>query len=51
MANQEQLELLEQGVEIWNKWREEHLDVDVDLLGANFNNADLSKANLSEAKL
>lgn len=51
MANQEQLELLEQGVEIWNKWREEHLDVDVDLLGANFNNADLFRANLNEAKL
>ena len=40
MANPEHLEILKQGVEQWNKWREEHPDVrpdlhDADLYGAN----------------
>ena len=31
MANTDQLAILKQGVEAWNAWRAEHLDVDVDL--------------------
>jgi hypothetical protein len=31
MANQEQLDILKQGVEVWNRWREEHDDIQPDL--------------------
>jgi len=61
MANQEQLEILKQGIKVWNKWREDNPDVKIDLSDASFNgidfheanfsHADLSHANLSEAKL
>jgi len=27
MANEEHLEILDQGVEVWNKWRKENPDV------------------------
>ncbi len=46
MANLEQLEILKQGVEVWNKWREENPDMMVDL-----SNADLSGANLDRVDL
>ena len=52
MFNQEQLELLKQGVEVWNNWREKNPSkVEVDLSEANLSNADLSEANLSGADL
>lgn len=61
MANQEHLDLLKQGVQAWNKWRDEHSDVRPDLSEADLSNrdlkgvdlfrADLYKANLSEADL
>jgi uncharacterized protein YjbI with pentapeptide repeats len=56
MANQEQLDILNQGVETWNQWRKEHQDVipdlsKADLSGATLEGADLSGANLSGAKL
>ncbi len=66
MANEEHLRILKEGVEAWNRWREEHPDVRVDLRraklhgadlhgadlrGANLRLADLSGADLSEAKL
>ena len=66
MANQEQLSILKQGVEVWNKWREENGDVYIDLREANlsethlhgadlirahFNAANLSRADLSKADL
>jgi len=31
MANQEQLEILKQGVDVWNTWRKENPDIQVDL--------------------
>jgi len=33
MANEEQLKILKQGVEVWNAWRGENYDVEVDLTG------------------
>ena len=51
MANQEHLEILKQGVKMWNQWRIEHADVKVDLSRANLSFADLSFANLSNANL
>ncbi len=49
MANPEHLDLLTQGVEQWNTWRQKHRDVRADLSGANLSGADLSRANLSGA--
>jgi hypothetical protein len=61
MANEEQLSILKQGVEVWNEWREmeplERIDLikadlrKVNLTGADLGEADLSEANLSEANL
>lgn len=56
MANQEHLEILNQGVEIWNAWRRENQDIRVDLKEAdltkvNLSGADLSKVNLIKANL
>jgi uncharacterized protein YjbI with pentapeptide repeats len=66
MANQEQLEILKQGVGIWNTWREKQFRIkidlseanlseanlsDVDLNGANLHGADLSRADLRSANL
>jgi uncharacterized protein YjbI with pentapeptide repeats len=42
MANEEQLSILKQGVEVWNKWRYENPDVKIDL-----SEADLTRTNLS----
>jgi hypothetical protein len=49
MANEEQLTLLMQGVEPWNKWREENFeaDIDIDLSGAYLAKANLRSANLN----
>lgn len=44
MANLQQLAILKQGVDVWNKWRNEHPDVKVDL-----SKTDLSDTNLVEA--
>jgi len=66
MANFEHLAILEQGVEVWNKWREENYNIhpdlnDVNLSGRNLNRymlrdvnlykADMSGADLSETNL
>ena len=56
MANEEQLSILRQGVEVWNKWRKENRDIQIDLsranlVGLNISNAELMGANLHEAKL
>ena len=66
MANQEHLDILKHGVEVWNQWRLEHPEIqpdlngtdlrgtdlrEADLSGADFRTANLSKANLREANL
>lgn len=61
MANPEHLEILKQGVEVWNKWRETHHEVvpqlrdahlsGATLSGANFSVTGISAANLSHANL
>jgi uncharacterized protein YjbI with pentapeptide repeats len=57
MANEEQLSILRQGVDVWNKWRSENRDVKIDLFEADLSEADLRgvidlrKANLMGANL
>ena len=52
MANQEQLNrLLEQGVQGWNKWREENPDVQIDLRDATLSGVQLIRAHLTFATL
>lgn len=56
MANPEQLEILNQGVEVWNKWRCDNPLIMPDLRAADLRRADLRevdlrKAHISEADL
>ncbi len=51
MANEEQLAILKQGVDAWNKWRRQYPDVDSDLSEEDLREANLSKANLSGTRL
>jgi uncharacterized protein YjbI with pentapeptide repeats len=53
MANNEHLAILKQGVEVWNKWRDENpwWVLRPNLFEANLSGADLSGANLSGANL
>ena len=51
MANQRQLNLLKQGVDAWNEWRTEDIDLQVNLSKANLSGAILYDANLSDANL
>jgi hypothetical protein len=44
MANPEHLQILKQGVEAWNVWREQHRDISPELSVANLARADLTKA-------
>jgi uncharacterized protein YjbI with pentapeptide repeats len=51
MANEEQLTILRQGVEVWNDWRKKNPDAKIDLKEADLYNADLDKVDLSKADL
>jgi hypothetical protein len=51
MANQEQVEILLQGVAVWNKWREDNPELAIDLRGADLKSADLKSVNLEKADL
>jgi uncharacterized protein YjbI with pentapeptide repeats len=51
MADNNQITILSQGVEIWNKWREENPDVLIDLNNAKLMHMNLKNANLAEADL
>lgn len=51
MANQEHLDILKQGVKVWNQWKLANPKIRPNLWGANFSRADLSYAHLSGANL
>ena len=56
MANDEHLQILQQGVEAWNAWRDQHRDIRPNLRGANLRGVDFPRgilvgANLSETTL
>ena len=51
MANADHLQILEQGVEAWNQWRQDNPDAIPDLDQAKLNDKDLSEINLSNAQL
>ena len=51
MANQEQLDILKKGVNVWNEWREEYPDIEIELLNADLNGAHLEDVDLSFAEL
>ena len=51
MANEEHIDILQQGVEVWNRWREQHPTIRPDLIRANFSHAYLRNANLSDTDL
>jgi len=51
MANPEHLTILRQGVKVWNRWREEHPGISIDLSNASLNEANLQNINLRDAYL
>ena len=51
MADERCLEILSQGVEVWNQWQKDNPEESFNLCDANLSGADLSKANLSGADL
>ena len=51
MANPEHVEILKQGVDVWNKWREEHHDIMPDLRKSNIANLHLKSINLCQTNL
>lgn len=51
MADESHLEILKQGIEKWNKWRDEHPDVMPDLSGAHLEGSHLERINLQNADL
>ena len=51
MANQEQLEILKQGVEAWNEWRDTNPGIRPNLIEANLSDRNLQGANLNEVVL
>jgi hypothetical protein len=51
MAIPQHLDVLKQGVRVWNEWREENPGAEPDLAGAKLRKANLKGANLSETDL
>jgi hypothetical protein len=51
MADPEHLEILRQGVEVWNEWRKHNPQIKPDLIKISFINVNLSGINLSFADL
>jgi hypothetical protein len=49
MAKKKYLDILKQGVERWNQWREEHPVIEPDLSGADLRGSNLNHANLNRA--
>ncbi len=51
MANEEHLNILKQGAEVWNNWRGNNLNIELDLSRAKLSGTDISGANLNKANL
>ena len=51
MAEASHLEILDRGVEEWNRWRKQNPEVKPDLSNSNLINRDLSRADLSGTNL
>jgi hypothetical protein len=51
MADENHLQILNQGADVWNQWRKEHPDIRPDLKGAYSFNTELEGVNLSNADL
>lgn len=51
MANQEHVKQLKQGIDGWNRWRDENREIEPDLSEANLSGAHLFQANLEETNL
>lgn len=51
MANKQHLDILKQGVEVWNGWRKEHHDIVPDLSGAILDEANLNHVRFSFSRL
>lgn len=51
MANQDQISILLEGVDVWNKWRAENPNIIIDLSGADFSNTNLMRVHLDSANL
>jgi uncharacterized protein YjbI with pentapeptide repeats len=51
MANQQHLDLLKQGVEVWNQWRKEHSDIRPDLSEAKLISAGSYEKDLQNSNL
>lgn len=51
MANPEHIEILKQGVDVWNRWRAENVEIKPDLSGRPLSESDLLKINLSDTIL
>ena len=51
MADQEHLDILKQGTEVWNQWRAQHPGIRPDLIDANLSGTDLSGADLRGVNL
>jgi uncharacterized protein YjbI with pentapeptide repeats len=51
MANEEQLAILKQGVEVWNQWRKEYPAIKIDLRQADLDRASLSTVDFAKADL
>ena len=51
MANEEHVEILRQGVKIWNEWRKKNPDIEPNLTWAELGGANLEGANLEGANL
>ena len=51
MANQQQLDILRQGIDVWNMWRKKHPNVPLNLNRAQLSNVDLRDGDFSETDL
>ncbi|MBI3941525.1 MAG: toll/interleukin-1 receptor domain-containing protein [Chloroflexi bacterium] len=51
MANREHIAILRKGVEVWNKWREDHPDIKPDLSGESLKGVNPQDGSLAEAFL